>query len=1070
MNIAKRKFLMCMLAACLTMIVMTCTVWAEGETSHVVSYIGNGSETEKILTQDKGGTTYLFLPASADFSQLRLAIAEGKSLQGTVEGKRLSSVEINGQAVDLTALFGPMSAGKCWPLSVYEGDVLVQTINVMKSEHLPSIHITLENQDLTYIHKNKSNSAKGQFLYRDGTAEVAVELAKFKGRGNSSWRDSGEKKPYNFKLEDKVELIAGAGEAKDWCLLSHNCYDKSGINNYLAYNLYEAIGGASALKSQSVDLYVNHEYRGTYFMTEKVEIKESRVNIKETEFAVEDEKHTTLVTRGEIAELQAVGFKDKISTTGNRLTWLKNPENDPVLAAGLQAYQYATKAKVDVAGGFLLEMDATFYKEASWFITRRGTTIVVKEPEYASKEQLQQIAIYVQQFEDALYAESGYNDVGRYYGEYIDLNSFVKRFAVDAVLNNNDMMDKSCYFYIDVEDDGQFGGQVLYAGPAWDYDRCSHDMDLFFNFKQYTEPDVLYAGRQEWMLQLIKRGDFMQNLTGLSKDLLRTKWNGLTASLPGVIEKISFSQEMNQALWDTDFIADANAIRESVGTKRYQYWYGTIFDETKNILGARVSYDQGTRTLHADIIGTVSGIQWYSVGNDGSKTDLGHGGTSFTLPVGVDAGRFGIAATGANPANGCYGDSSTITMFSDVVEIGKKVLFKADGKLVDRGECLVAPGGTLPTELWPAVPEKQGYTGTWNVTALTNVTKDTVVEAVYTPNQYTITYYRNGEGTGKTQKSLHTYDTVSLLSENGFKRKGYWFKGWNTKADGTGDSYRDKAEILNLTTKQDGKIRLYAQWGVLTYRISYQGLRGVENPNPKTFTVEDKIMMKKLVHEEYLFTGWTWNGQETPVKKVILEGNAGSRTFTANWKQIPAPTNVKANLTTVKGGYNDIKVTWNKSKGAVGYNVYFKEATEKEYILLKAVKGTSVIKKNLKDGVKYKFKIVPYFMSGGKKYLSTTYKVVSRTTLQKVTNVKAVKSGKKVKVSWKNIDGETGYQISKTKKKNFVQIKPLTLKTTTGKSRKLDAEKGRKYFYRVRAYKTVDGKMVYGPWSDVVYY
>ena len=80
------------------------------------------------------------------------------------------------------------------------------------------------------------------------------------------------------------------------------------------------------------------------------------------------------------------------------------------------------------------------------------------------------------------------------------------------------------------------------------------------------------------------------------------------------------------------------------------------------------------------------------------------------------------------------------------------------------------------------------------------------------------------------------------------------------------------------------------------------------------------------------------------------------------------------------------------------------------------------------------------------------------------------KSGAKVKVSWTNISGETGYQISKMTKKSATQKKPLTYKTTSGKYKKLSATKGKTYYYKVRAYKTVDGKKIYGPWSTAVKY
>jgi hypothetical protein len=90
----------------------------------------------------------------------------------------------------------------------------------------------------------------------------------------------------------------------------------------------------------------------------------------------------------------------------------------------------------------------------------------------------------------------------------------------------------------------------------------------------------------------------------------------------------------------------------------------------------------------------------------------------------------------------------------------------------------------------------------------------------------------------------------------------------------------------------------------------------------------------------------------------------------------------------------------------------------------------------------------------------------SITTLKKIKDVKVVKSGsKKVKVSWSNIGGETGYQISRTTTTGGSHI-VATYKTSSGKSKVVKAPKKRRYYFKVRAYKTVDGKKIYGPWSE----
>ena len=79
------------------------------------------------------------------------------------------------------------------------------------------------------------------------------------------------------------------------------------------------------------------------------------------------------------------------------------------------------------------------------------------------------------------------------------------------------------------------------------------------------------------------------------------------------------------------------------------------------------------------------------------------------------------------------------------------------------------------------------------------------------PVELTVTFDANGsteypvEGTMASQTV--TAKTETALNANTFTRKGYNFNGWNTAADGTGDSYADGA-TANLTENTT----LYAQW------------------------------------------------------------------------------------------------------------------------------------------------------------------------------------------------------------------------------------------------------------------
>ena len=86
------------------------------------------------------------------------------------------------------------------------------------------------------------------------------------------------------------------------------------------------------------------------------------------------------------------------------------------------------------------------------------------------------------------------------------------------------------------------------------------------------------------------------------------------------------------------------------------------------------------------------------------------------------------------------------------------------------------------------------------------------VEYYYLLNEYTVTYNGNGATGGSTPTSQHTYNIASNLTANGFIRTGYKFNGWNTKANGSGTAYTDKASVKNLTTTHNGNVTLYAQW------------------------------------------------------------------------------------------------------------------------------------------------------------------------------------------------------------------------------------------------------------------
>ena len=73
---------------------------------------------------------------------------------------------------------------------------------------------------------------------------------------------------------------------------------------------------------------------------------------------------------------------------------------------------------------------------------------------------------------------------------------------------------------------------------------------------------------------------------------------------------------------------------------------------------------------------------------------------------------------------------------------------------------------------------------------------------------YTVTYDGNGADSGKTtDPTAYATGAKATVKANGYTRNGYTFTGWNTEADGRGDSYKT-GDWITMT----GSVILYAQW------------------------------------------------------------------------------------------------------------------------------------------------------------------------------------------------------------------------------------------------------------------
>ncbi len=196
----------------------------------------------------------------------------------------------------------------------------------------------------------------------------------------------------------------------------------------------------------------------------------------------------------------------------------------------------------------------------------------------------------------------------------------------------------------------------------------------------------------------------------------------------------------------------------------------------------------------------------------------------------------------------------------------------------------------------------------------------------------------------------------------------------------------------------------------------------------------------------------------------------GNYTGTKESYFIIIPNKGPSSASAVLYGYDDVNFSWEKVEGADGYYVSYKKSTASKYSTPIKTTNTYWKKANLSDGVKYTFKVVPYVycQENDTYYTGKGYKTASVYTLKKLNKPTVKKNKTYAKVSWNNINGESGYQVNKMtlSNGNYKLVKSYYYSAAKS-SANISAAKNKTYYYKVRAYKTVDGKKIYGPWSDI---
>ena len=193
-------------------------------------------------------------------------------------------------------------------------------------------------------------------------------------------------------------------------------------------------------------------------------------------------------------------------------------------------------------------------------------------------------------------------------------------------------------------------------------------------------------------------------------------------------------------------------------------------------------------------------------------------------------------------------------------------------------------------------------------------------------------------------------------------------------------------------------------------------------------------------------------------------GSTVTGNITAPWAEVKVTMDAPS-VKAVNRSASSIKISWTKIVGAEKYRVYRSVKKNKGFKKVKTTRKTTWINNKLKTGKKYYYKVRA--ISGNEK--SPFSKVKSSVPKPAKAVIKKIQNrGGNILISWKKVKDADGYVVYKKEgsKGKFRNVK--TLKASYSKQYKsMGIKKGKVYSYKIKAYKILKGKKVYGDFSEI---
>lgn len=302
-------------------------------------------------------------------------------------------------------------------------------------------------------------------------------------------------------------------------------------------------------------------------------------------------------------------------------------------------------------------------------------------------------------------------------------------------------------------------------------------------------------------------------------------------------------------------------------------------------------------------------------------------------------------------------------------------------------------------------------------------------------------------------------DSVEVKDNEGLLvRTGYTLKGWTSNPAGEGVTV-ELGGVFQLTEETT---KLYPLWEKNKYTITFQTQGGTSMEEVIVEYGERLETPDEPTKKGSLFVRWTTDeeGDESWTSEAVTQ----DMVIYAQWLVVPAaPSGVQA----TSGGYDRISIGWSRVSYADAYEVYRSSQAGGSYEKIGKTTSTSYVDKNRTYQQVYYYKIKSLASEGAVEaesglsgYASAKAELVVPGSYSAVR-----KEPQGVTISWNATPGAGGYEVYQASSASGTF--QLVQRTSSTSYTDTQAKWTEANYYKVRAYKTVNGSDLYSGFTAV---